>query len=504
MAKSPPAVAPPLSPVEGVGRQVLKLTAGLLVLSAIGYFILRGGNFERTAPSPSRFLEFKSAPESNIDQCGMPTLDSRPLVIEMVYSEDKREWIELAADRFAKLCPNIQVKITAMQDFAAVHAFLAGELHPTIWAPADEMSLRYLDYRQSRSGSQPSAKDSEKSYLAESPLVLLMWQDRLRVLSTILRKEPSDEGQWVRGLCPLIPRNPILAGVPLEAMVPGNWADWYSPLLPPLPQKTRGLVGSVPLATERVQPSLDELKEWGQVKISHARPTHYAAGLGVLYLMANDYLLPPTAAPVAALDADDEPADAAAARQSSPESQTASFEKAFAENKANLRKWLRRCEAGIETELISEQALAEAMFNGGPADMDGVVTYEHMVLPFLGKIESHEESLLAMRVVYPRPTLLARHPAIIFNTVGSEQRNAARRWIAFLRDKEMQYKAIDCGLRPVNPDVSIREYDSEKNRFLRLRRYGILPQLHLTEPPGPSGRMVHELISLWGSATGRN
>ena len=105
----------------------------------------------------------------------------------MVYSEDKREWIEHAAARFAKLCPNIQVKLRAMEDFSALSAMLDGELHPTIWAPTDELSLRYFQYQAERQKRADGWQIIRRQELVRSPQVLLIWQDRLCLLYTSKR-----------------------------------------------------------------------------------------------------------------------------------------------------------------------------------------------------------------------------------------------------------------------------------------------------------------------------
>ena len=44
------------------------------------------------------------------------------LPLEMIYSDEKRDWIEFASDRFSHLCPHIQVKIRAMRDVEAAVA----------------------------------------------------------------------------------------------------------------------------------------------------------------------------------------------------------------------------------------------------------------------------------------------------------------------------------------------------------------------------------------------
>jgi ABC-type Fe3+ transport system substrate-binding protein len=179
------------------------------------------------------------------------------------------------------------------------------------------------------------------------------------------------------------------------------------------------------------------------------------------------------------------------------------FEQAFATHQARLGTWLRRCEAGLDAPMTTTPELTMALFDTGPSLYDGVVTYEHLALPLLDRVDSHADALRKLIVLYPNPTLLARHPAVLFDAPPDKQA-AARRWLHFLLTKEMQEKAIDTGFRPVTPAVTIDTYDEDSNPFLRLRRYGVLVQPHLTEAPRPDGSDVQKLINLWGEQTGRN
>ena len=470
----------------GLGKQVLLFLGALAFLIGLIYFVVRGGNFARGVPKRSHLVDYKRTSPDLLELCGLPPSSGHPTVIEMVYSLGKAGWIELAAERFSHLCPSIQVALTPMADLTATSALLAGEIHPTIWSPATELSLTHLDYRSSQRKDKPTWRIVEKTELVRSPLVLLIWQDRQRLLSAILKKGPSSEGMWPRAMCPLIPRVPDLAGLTLEAMVPGRWLDWYVSTQPSAEQHL------VPTSLihhdgEEPLPSLAEMKSWGQVKIGRARPTRYSSGISTLYLMAYEYILPP--------ETRHDVTDQAQLAQR--------FERGLIEQKESLRTWLRRCEGGLEMAPMSEPALTDAIFELGPGHLDAVVTYEHLTLPLLAKVDSYADSLRKLAIVYPEPTILARNPAVIFAS-DSEKEEAARKWLKFLRSKELQKHAIEFGFRPVNPDISIRGYDVEQNQFLRLRRYGVTLDLHVVEPPRPSGRVIQSLVELWEDANGRN
>ncbi len=482
-------------------REIAKLLGGLLVLLLLIYFFRHGGNFTRDRSEPALLVNVRTASESHRQLCGSPQKSGHPVTVQFLYSADKRSWIEFAADRFEALCPNLHVKLSAMEDLEAVAAMLSGGIHPTIWAPTDDLSVRYLEHRLKQSSDPAPWHIEEHRSLVKSPLVTLIWQDRLRVLSTVLREQPSEEGQWVRSLCPGVVRNPNLNGIPPEQLVPGTWSDLLAPLLmtPPAKGKRRAPIIS-PVGAGRL-PSLEQVQQWGRVKIGHTMPTRNLAGMSAIYLLSYEYILRP--ADRAALEGRALGESELDGRTPEQQSQLAqSFAASFAQKKDSLRHWLRRCEAGLELEPRSVEALTASLFHVGPSLLDAVVTYEHLTLPILDKIDRSGGHLPRMVVVYPRPTLIARHPAVLFKA-SSEEQEAARRWLTFLQSKAMQEKAIEFGFRPTSPEVSIGDHTVEQNRFLRLRRFGIQTSPQLQEAPPPDGSLLQELINLWGEATGR-
>jgi hypothetical protein len=490
-----------------VWREILKLLALLAVLFALLYFLRRGGNFVPQDPPPATLVDTHLGGAKGIELCGAASLGMRPLPIEMVYSEDLRSWIEPALDKFARACPNIQVRLTAMPDIEAADAILAGRVQPTIWAATDDLSLLYLEHRWTHRGDELPFSRRDRMELVHSPLVALIWQDRLRLLTALLRGTQSEEGRWTRSLCAGIARDPDLTGLPQENLLPGTWSAWYEPMLaalapvsvvpvrrgkrlpPPLPPPP-----PPPAPRSEPLPTLDQVRAWGRVKLGHTSPTRDSAGLAALYLLSYDYLLPPKSAPAAS--------DGGARDEKSPSS-AASFEDAYSAGRIALRKWLRRCEGGLDLPPRSARQLTANLFNVGPSLYDGVITYEHLALPYLDRVDTHAAALGRLAVVYPEPTLMARHPAVMFRA-SPEKKEAAERWLKYLLSKPMQQAAVDSGFRPVSPEVTLRGYDAETNAFLRLRRYGVVIQPTLAEAPRISGKTVQSLIELWGEVTGRN
>lgn len=483
-------------------EKVAKLTLSVSALLLIGYFLSRGGNFAQSKQTPAVLVDSRASAQLSQRFCGVAEPSGRAVPIEMVYSEDKREWIEYAAARFAKLCPNIQVKLRAMEDFSALAAMLDGELHPTIWAPTDELSLRYFQYQAERQKRADGWQIIRRQELVRSPQVLLIWQDRLDVLSSVLREQPSEEGTWVRSMCAGIPRNPAPGSLPREQMVPGRWLELAEPLLmtPAAGAVRRGQSPRVRPVGSEFLPEAAEIEKWGQVKIGHAIPTRFVAGLSAVFLLSYDYVLQPAdreaLAPSQPLASPDQVA-------AQTDRLTRAYATRFSDEKDSLRRWLKRCEAGLESEVRPVKELTEGLFAAGPSRYDAVVTYENLTMRFLDKLDATAGSLKKLAVVYPNPTLVAHHPAVQF-AAAPAQSDAADKWLSFLLSTEMQHKAIEWGFRPGNPKVSIREYGVEQNRFLRLRRFGILPEPVFHEAPRPDGRLLAELIELWGEATGRN
>lgn len=470
------------------GVRNLLLALGALVVGV--YFLSRGGNFARVLPPMSRVLAVHTDDDVRLATCGPAPADGRPVVVGFLYSDDKRAWIEEAAERFTKLCPGIQIRMARMGDFEAAEAILSGEIIPTLWSPSDDLILRYVEHRFRLRAATPPFDADRKTPLASSPLVLLVWNSRLQVIDAILPKRPTGGGPWAQVLCAGVPEDPQgVQRMAREHKVPGTWIDWYNPVPPPEPPK-RPLPAPRKARAEkpapvylRPFPTLDELTRWGRVKIVHTSPTRSIAGLAAIYLMAHDHLLPP-----------------------GERASAADFERAFAGRREALGRWLERCEAGLHEVPTSATLATDNMFNVGSSRYDGVVTHEHLVFPVLDWIGGSEGTLEEARVLYLQPTILNEHPAVLLERgdVRPEQLAAAERWVAFLRGRDMQQLAITHGFRPVIPEVTIRDTDTLKNPFRLSRRYGVQLDAPLLEPPPIDGKLVHELIRLWEDATGRH
>lgn len=489
--------------------------------ATIGGIAIMGLLLVRTDPPgsmvPGRYMEMSVVP-FDAEVCGALPADGRAVLISMVYSPHKQAWIEHAADAFARRCKNVRLQLTARESMAAVDAFLDGdEPLPTVWSPTTSRAVHYLEQRWGER-SKESLVHGQTSLL-RSPLILMVWEDRGDVLEAVLGSDESDEGTWMKVACPSIPRSTAAAAsLSLEPArsaatrgARGRWATWAGDAVAP-PDNPRALLTRKRREEQEKEkaarhlPSRDELERWGQVKLVHAMPSRSDAGLDALYLMAYDYLVPPSERPGAG---DQPPADPRArlARNgpiAGSEHLGRSFEGRLAEKKEALLGWLRRCEADLEEPPQSTSQLASSMFDLGPTQYDGVMTYENLTFPILDRIDNHESDLKTVSILYPSTTLVSDHPVVLLRPETPEAEAAAKKWIQFLGSQEMQRKAIEYGFRPADPGMRVGDENDEKNPFLRMRRYGIKPSPALTEPPLLEGKSVHEILELWKEATGRN
>lgn len=456
------------------------------VVGVIAAFMFVGGNLVDAVPPAAELVEVQDEHGPAAPDCGPPGPLGKPHLVEVVHSIDQGPWLSQAADAFMKLCPNIQLRLTASDDFDAANAILRGELRPTLWAPAEELTLRYLEDRWREQSHELLFRLDERHPLVRTPLVALLHEEQFRTLRAIREADREGLGFWVDALCPTIPRAPELDGVLQDDMLPGTWLDWYTRRNPPPPppdprlaaKKRRSASAAPPTPAAPLIPTPEVLRSWGRVKLGFPAPTSSAGGLSTLLLMARQHLLGESAGDIAlALEGEGEV----------------------------LQRWLRRCNAGREDWFASAFLLTDHVFDLGPKSYDGVITYESLVFPILERLKSDE--LGEFRVYYPSMTLVAEHPAVLMWPADVERApalDAAGRWLQYLEREEVQRSAITYGLRPGRLDRPLDAFDLEKNPFLDMRRFGIELAPTLQEPPRPDGSVLLKLLDRWRAATGRN
>jgi ABC-type Fe3+ transport system substrate-binding protein len=210
-------------------------------------------------------------------------------------------------------------------------------------------------------------------------------------------------------------------------------------------------------------PAIGGKGTWGFVKLGHTDPTQSNSGLQALYLMTLEFYGRPT------VDVGD---------LLKPDYQT----------------FVKETEKGVTKFESSTGIFMTDMVRFGPSKYDVAVVYENLAV---SEIEHAQGRWGNLRVYYPGTTLWSDHPAALVqgDWVTEAQKKAARTWIAHLRSREVQERALGFGFRPGDPSVPVKTADAQ-NPFTRLAQYG----LQVDIPPvakAPDGALVRNLMTMW-------
>lgn len=170
------------------------------------------------------------------------------VVLRVLYSTEKKDWLEAATAAFARERPDVQVQLAGKGSLEAMQALLDGIEKPALWSPADSlvMSLGAADWT-TKTGKllvAPEGSADAPQPLVITPLVFVIWEDRAEAL---LKSE----------------------GV----------VTW------------KGLHDAV--ASNRGWPAVGGKPEWGFVKLGHTDPTRSNSGLHALLSMSLEYYKKP-------------------------------------------------------------------------------------------------------------------------------------------------------------------------------------------------------------------
>jgi hypothetical protein len=106
--------------------------------------------------------------------------------ISLLYSTEKKDWIEAATEAFRKAHPEIGVQLTGKGSFDAAQALVDGKEKPTIWSPADTLALGLggSDYETKHAAPLFAAEGQPDAPvpLVVTPLVFVVWEDRAKAL----------------------------------------------------------------------------------------------------------------------------------------------------------------------------------------------------------------------------------------------------------------------------------------------------------------------------------
>lgn len=169
--------------------------------------------------------------------------------IEVLYSPDKRDWMELAANEYERLHPEKRVKLVAVSTSEAIAGLLDGSIRAHAWSPSNQTVLEYArKLWAARRGGElyVEAGEGAPQRLLRTPLVWLCPADRARALARIAPQVATTH---------VIPS----ALIHRMATAPRGWAD------------------------------LGGEAKWGAFKLAHANPARSNSGLQALYLMALEH-----------------------------------------------------------------------------------------------------------------------------------------------------------------------------------------------------------------------
>jgi len=170
---------------------------------------------------------------------------AKAVELTVLYSTEKKDWLESATSEFQKARPDVAVKLTGKGSLEAAQAIVEGKEKPVLWSPADTLvlSLASSDW-ETKYGTRlvaPEGSPDAAQALVLTPLVFVVWEDRAEVLL-----------KHARGTL--------------------NWHTLHDAV-----------------ASNRGWPAVGGKAEWGFVKLGHTDPTRSNSGLEALLLMTLEY-----------------------------------------------------------------------------------------------------------------------------------------------------------------------------------------------------------------------
>jgi hypothetical protein len=342
-----------------------------------------------------------------------------PVEISMMYSTEKKEWIEAAAAQFKKDHPEIKLVLKPKGSIEAGEAIVDDKEKPTVWSPADSMmmNLAASDWKtKGRSDLVATQGDDAPQSLVLSPIVFVIWEDR----ADALLKSAKGQITW--------------KSLRKALTSPQGWAA----------------IGGKP--------------QWGFVKLGHTDPTKSNSGVSALYLMSLEWYAPKTTVDVGDL------------------------------LKPDYQAFVRDIEKGVTKFESSTGTFMTDMVRFGPSKYDIAVVYENLAI---SEIENAQGRWGNLKIYYPQTTMWSDHPVALLqgDWVTDAQKTAGRTWIAYLRGRPMQERALALGFRPGDSSVPVRSADAQ-NPWTRLAQYGIQVDVPpVAKTPDPA--VVRNLMTMW-------
>jgi hypothetical protein len=163
--------------------------------------------------------------------------------VTFLYSTEKRDWVEAAAESFRAKHKDVELKLVGAGSLESAQAILEGRQQPTAWSPADSLVLSLLesDWRTKNGTALFGTGEDAPAPLVISPLVFVAWEDRAEVLAKL-----------------------------------GNGHITWKAL-------------HQALSADQGWPAIGGNAEWGFVKFGHTDPTRSNSGLQALVSMTYDF-----------------------------------------------------------------------------------------------------------------------------------------------------------------------------------------------------------------------
>jgi Bacterial extracellular solute-binding protein len=173
-----------------------------------------------------------------------PDPAAAPIEISMLYSTEKKEWIEAAALTFKRDHPEIKLTLKGEGSISAEEAIVDDKEKPTIFSPADTVALNLAasDWKTKGRGDLFATQgDDAPESLVITPIVWIVWEDRAEVLLK------ASKGQI-------------------------TWKTLHKAI-----------------ASNQGWPAIGGKAAWGFVKLGQTDPTQSNSGLSALYLMTLEF-----------------------------------------------------------------------------------------------------------------------------------------------------------------------------------------------------------------------
>jgi ABC-type molybdate transport system substrate-binding protein len=218
------------------------------------------------------------------------------------------------------------------------------------------------------------------------------------------------------------------------------------------------------VSSNRGWPAIGGKSDWGFVKLGHTDPTKSNSGMQALLLMTLEHYGKTSGLTVGDL------------------------------LKPDYQAFVGEIEKGVSKFETSTGTFMTDMVRFGPSKYDIAVVYENLVI---SQIENAQGRWGNLRVYYPETTLWSDHPVALLqgDWVTDAQKGAARQFVAFLRSRTMQERALTYGFRPADPTVPIRTSDGQ-NPYTRLAQYGVKVDIPPVATP-PDGPVIRNLLTMW-------